>query len=109
MKNDLDYIYMHVFFAEHQSYINFPRIHFAGRFQADPSTINNYADNFDTENFPGQTGGWNPTGGAAWRFGDTRITRVCYADEVCTSFKCDDPLINTLLEGKLSCSFPKGY
>ncbi|XP_028414929.1 uncharacterized protein LOC114538017 [Dendronephthya gigantea] len=83
---------------EHQSYIHFPRIHFAGRFQADQSTINNYPDNFDTESFPKTSVGWNPTGSSAWRLRETRITRVCYANEACTSFVSDDALINTLLE-----------
>jgi hypothetical protein len=95
------------FVAEHQSYIHFPRIHFAGKFQADPSTINNYPDNFDTDNFPGQSKGWNPTGSATWRLVDTRITRVCYANKVCTSLETDDALNNKLLEGKCSQNLRK--
>ncbi|XP_028403091.1 uncharacterized protein LOC114525845 [Dendronephthya gigantea] len=90
---------------EHNSYINFPRIHFAGRFQSEPSTPNNYADNFDTQDFPGKDQGWNPFGGATWRLLDTRITRVCYANEVCTSGEFHDPLINKNLEdGNLGAS-----
>ncbi|XP_028403095.1 uncharacterized protein LOC114525846 [Dendronephthya gigantea] len=90
---------------EHQSYINFPRIHFAGRFHSDPSSANNNPDNFGAEYFSGMDQGWNPNGGATWRVVDTRITRVCYANEVCTSGEYHDPLINKKLEdGNLGAS-----
>ena len=59
------------------SYLQTPRLHFAGKFQADPSTINNDPEHFDTSKFqsnynlpgPGASNGWwNPGGTAAWRF-----------------------------------------
>lgn len=63
------------------SYLNVPRIHFTGRFQADPSTINNSDANFDptvqfTNQGANQQGptntsvGWNPYGSHNWMLVD---------------------------------------
>lgn len=55
------------------SYLGPIRLHFAGRFQASVSTINNAASNFDPANFSpdmqvvGGPGGWNPAGDADFR------------------------------------------
>jgi hypothetical protein len=59
------------------SYLNPPRLHFAGRFQAAPSTVNNDPVHFDNAAFvsafqtmqdqTGLNGWWNPNGDAAWR------------------------------------------
>jgi hypothetical protein len=66
------------------SYLDPVRLHFAGQFQADPSTVNNittYYDNATFEQQYAQNGGlWNPEGSGAWRLVDCRVTRVCYAD-----------------------------
>jgi hypothetical protein len=53
------------------SYLESPRLHFAGRFQAAVSTVNN-----DPANYlgPVQDGGWNPEGSGSWRVKDCRIT-----------------------------------
>jgi hypothetical protein len=68
------------------SYLAYPRIHFAGAFQADPSTINNNASSFDDARFTarlqqeGGRGGWNPRGTGAWRVRDCKVTNVLSAD-----------------------------
>lgn len=61
------------------SYLNPPRLHFAGRFQAAPSTVNNDPMHFDNATFrpeyqqpPG--GWWNPGGDAAWRLIACQVT-----------------------------------
>jgi hypothetical protein len=66
------------------SYLNPVRIHFAGRFRADVSTINNQADRFDNSDFvipedqrpgSGQSGGmWQPAGTGAWRIDQCTVT-----------------------------------
>lgn len=64
------------------SYLNVPRLHFAGRFQADPSTINNNDNNWDpsaqyTNAPPGDLTNysvyWNPTGTHNWKLVDCSI------------------------------------
>ena len=68
------------------SYLNGTRLHFAGRFQANVSTVNNDPGHFDNATFqPGYQqlqgagmnppNGWfNPEGDAAWRFLGCNIT-----------------------------------
>jgi hypothetical protein len=49
------------------SYLDVPRLHFAGTFIAKPSTVNNTASNFEpkvTDPFPA----WNPNGNHFWQF-----------------------------------------
>ena len=49
------------------SYLDVPRLHFAGTFIAKPSTVNNTASNFEptvTNPFPS----WNPNGNHFWQF-----------------------------------------
>jgi hypothetical protein len=68
------------------SYLGYPRIHFAGAFQADVSTVNNNPANFDDGRFlarfqrAGGRGSWNPRGTGAWRMRDCRVTSVLSAD-----------------------------
>ncbi len=82
------------------SYLGVPRLVFAGKFQADPSTVNNDPEHFDTARFQpsyqqlgqpsatGMTDGWwNPSGTGAWRFLDCVVTAVVYAD----GSTCMDP------------------
>jgi hypothetical protein len=79
------------------SYLNPVRLHFAGKFQADPSTVNNttqYYDNATFKELYAQNGGaWNPEGSGAWRFVDCRVTRVCYADGSSTTDRAFDPVV----------------
>ena len=65
------------------SYLDAPRLAFAGHFQADVSTVNNDVRYFDNAKFQkkyqdlsltADDGGWNPEGTAIFRFVDCRIT-----------------------------------
>src|SRR5271169_6964603 len=69
------------------SYLNSLRLHFAGKFQAAPSTVNNDPLHFNnatfqpsfqqpsTGNKPDQLNGWwNPSGDAAWRLIGCSVT-----------------------------------
>lgn len=84
------------------SYLSTPRLHFAGQFQADPPTVNNDPQHFDSATFrsnyqipgPGATNGWwNPRGSGAWRFRDCTVTRVVYSDGT----HCDDPNVDPVV------------
>jgi rubrerythrin len=89
------------------SYLGFPRLHFSGYFQADPSTVNNDPTHFDDATFtpndqlpgPGATNGWwNPRGTASWRLRDCTVKSVVYTDG---SF-CDDPNLDPVVGTELS-------
>lgn len=54
------------------SYLDVPRLHFAGTFSANPSTVNNTPRNFDptvTHPIPQ----WNPMGNHAWQFLNCKV------------------------------------
>lgn len=79
-----------------------PRLVFSGQFQADPSTVNNDPEHFNSAKFrsnyqlPGPdvvNGWWNPHGTGAWRFRDCRVTQVVYADGTST----DDPNVDSVI------------
>jgi hypothetical protein len=89
------------------SYLQTPRLHFAGQFQADPSTVNNDPEHFDTSRFqsnynlpgPGTSNGWwNPGGTAAWRFFGCTVKQVVYKDGTV----CDDPAIDPVVGSPVS-------
>ncbi|HEX8600742.1 MAG TPA: hypothetical protein VF952_19770 [Chloroflexia bacterium] len=71
------------------SYLNPLRLHFAGIFQAAPSTVNNDITHFNNATFkpeyqqrgtPGRpNGSWNPGGAADWRFIGCKVT-AAYAN-----------------------------
>lgn len=84
------------------SYLNAPRLIFAGQFQADPSTVNNDPEHFDSSDFqsnyqlPGQgatDGWWNPGGTGAWRFRNCTVRQVVYSDGT----SCDDPHVDAVV------------
>jgi hypothetical protein len=84
------------------TYLGFPRLHFCGSFQADPSTVNNDPYHFDMAAFrpgwqqpgPGATKGWwNPDGTAAWRLSGCSVRSVAYADGSLADEPWDDPVI----------------
>jgi rubrerythrin len=84
------------------SYLGFPRLHFCGSFQADPSTVNNDPYHFDMAAFrpgwqqPGAgatKGWWNPDGTAAWRLSGCTVRSVGYADGSVADEPWDDPVI----------------
>lgn len=99
------------------SYLQFPRLIFSGNFQADPSTVNNDPEHFDSSRFqpnydtpgPGATNGWwNPKGTGAWRLKDCVVQQVQYTDGTSCDKQADDPVvgmpINSVIdrvEGKL--------
>lgn len=66
------------------SYLNALRLHFAGRFQANVSTVNNDPGHFDNANFKpsyqqrqnalAMNGWFNPQGDAAWRLLGVKVT-----------------------------------
>jgi hypothetical protein len=86
------------------SYLHPIRLHFAGRFRADVSTVNNDPQHFDDANFnpdlqkpfSGGTDGsnWQPAGTGAWRLLDCRVTRHYRADGSAASTPADDRFAN---------------
>jgi len=90
------------------SYLNLPRLTFAGQFQADPSTVNNTPTNFKNEGFDSANGLWNPNGTGNWRFIGCTVTSVTYKDGTGTVDPAKDPIIgmslmdaNTRVAGKI--------
>jgi hypothetical protein len=85
------------------SYLDIPRLHFSGRFQADVSTVNNDVRYFDNAGFQEkyQTmsggGGWNPEGTAIFRLIDCKITGARTARGLIRT-PADDPVIGMALE-----------
>jgi hypothetical protein len=84
------------------SYLLGPRLHFAGRFKADPSTVNNIPTHFDNANFkpsfqqPGNdadSGLWNPDGSAVWQLLQCTVTGGVFADGTVARTAADDPVI----------------
>jgi hypothetical protein len=71
------------------SYLDPVRLHFAGAFRADVSTVNNDPIHYNNGTFdpcfhkqgPGATlGWWNPAGTGSWRLGRCIVRRVCHPD-----------------------------
>lgn len=70
------------------SYLDVPRLHFAGRFVAKPSTLNNTGSNFEpsvTNPYPS----WNPEGNHFWQFLDCSVQTAVNSDGPITQ----DPII----------------
>jgi hypothetical protein len=96
------------------SYLGWPRLHFAGRFQADTSTVNNDVRHYKSDVFEpqfqkmmvGRGGGnyqrtngyWNPEGTGAWRMLGCRITGVVQQEQLITDER-DDAAIGLLIAG----------
>ena len=85
------------------SYLSLPRIHFAGSFQADASTVNNIPTNYrDGANL---TLEWNPLGTGEFRLFETSVTSVVYVNGTMST---SDPIVglpifnsDVLTSGKL--------
>lgn len=78
------------------SYLNPPRLHFAGRFRTDVSTVNNVVEHFENPSVPpGQ--GWNPKGGASWELMDCTVTTAVYADGTVARASSDDSVVGLSL------------
>jgi hypothetical protein len=78
------------------TYLNGPRLHFAGRFRADVSTVNNDVTNFRDPNDPTPLG-WNPKGTGGWRLVDCAVTRAVYRDGSIAQTAAQDPVIGLTL------------
>jgi hypothetical protein len=82
------------------SYLNALRLHFAGRFQANISTVNNDPAHFDNAAFKSSyqdlegPGGYNPQGDAAWRFLGCKVTAAWMPTGAVTS---GDPVLGYIV------------
>ena len=91
------------------SYLGLPRLVFSGQFQADPSTVNNDPEHFDTDRFRSDyqlpsgpnmnppNGWWNPDGSGAWRFYGCTVQRVYYGDGSWCDNPAEDPIVGAAL------------
>src|SRR5437868_3719910 len=73
------------------SYLDVPRLHFAGSFIAKPSTVNNDPKNFSPQvqpPVPTSELNWNPNGNHAWQFLNCKVTTA-----VAASGQISDPVI----------------
>ncbi|MEO5931733.1 MAG: hypothetical protein ABIR47_17495, partial [Candidatus Kapaibacterium sp.] len=84
------------------SYLNRLRLHFAGRFQAAPSTVNNDITHYNNATFkpqyqlPGNDNGWwNPRGNADWRLIGCTITSASLLDGMPVGQ--DDPVMGCVV------------
>lgn len=80
------------------SYLDLPRVVFAGDFQADVSTVNNTVQNYDITTFDPERSpeAWNPTGSAAFRLLDCRVRSA--SDEKGAAAK-EDPILTSVIGG----------
>ena len=81
------------------SYLDRVRLHFAGEFRADVSTVNNDATHYDSANFSEDfqkppNGSWQPAGTGAWQLVNCRVTRACYDDGTSANDPATDPVIS---------------
>ena len=91
------------------SYLFTPRLHFAGQFQADVSTVNNDPEHFNPGTFRANyellqttdspNGWWNPRGTGAWRFFNCTVQQVVYRDGSSTDDPNVDPAVGTAING----------
>lgn len=89
------------------SYLNPLRLVFHGRFQADPSTVNNDAKHYLVDGFEpswqeytnadGSNGWWNPDGTGAFRLLDCKVSGVNYANGSAATDPRAEPLLNALV------------
>jgi hypothetical protein len=90
------------------TYLEAPRLHFAGRFFSDPSTVNNHPAHYDNETFdrnrhwePGIGGSpahgwWNPKGRNLFRFEGVTVRSATLADGRAAAAL--DPILGCRLE-----------
>jgi hypothetical protein len=80
------------------SYLDVPRLHFAGTFRADPSTVNNIPSNYDPNVFRPNPS-WNPDGTGQWQFLNCAVQSVVYSDGTVCTESADDPIIGSPVQG----------
>jgi hypothetical protein len=78
------------------SYLIGPRVHFAGRFRTDVSTVNNFVTHFQDPNSPDEPG-WNPEGSARWSLVGCTVRRVVYRDGTIAHTTAEDPVVGMAL------------
>ena len=82
------------------SYLDVPRLHFAGTFRADPSTVNNTPQNFDpATSINPQNAGWNPGGTGQWQILNCTVQSVVYDDGTICSSSTEDSVIGSPVQG----------
>ncbi len=80
------------------SYLDLPRLTFAGQFQADVPTVDNVPSNYNNKN-PDLNPLWNPMGSGAWRLRGCSVTRVTVAHGLSTTGSGVDPVVGTAITG----------
>jgi len=95
------------------NYLNYPRIHFSGTYQANPSTINNTPNNWDPLIYPSPNElekvelYWNPRGDGGFNLmNDCFVTQVDYADGTSATNSEDDAIIGQPVKAVYKPSFP---
>jgi hypothetical protein len=90
------------------SYLDRPRVHFAGKFQASPATVNNTPNNFNPENYNQSTLKperielyWEPKGDSIFNLVN------CHVTSAETSAFVSDPLIGAQVAALYTSSPPK--
>jgi hypothetical protein len=88
------------------SYLNLTRVHFAGQFRADVSTVNNDDQHFDSATFVpndqdygdgASNGWWQPSGTGAWRLCGCAITAASWDGKFATT-GAGDPVVGLQLK-----------
>jgi hypothetical protein len=78
------------------SYLDVPRLHFAGAFIAKPSTVNNTPTNFDPatpSTQPGLVLSWNPYGNHDWQFLNCDVQTAVTSDGTVWNAAKPEPII----------------
>lgn len=94
------------------SYFDYPRLHFSGGYQADPSTINNTPNNFDPQYYltPDELQDvelyWNPRGKGGIEFRNCVVTQVDYGPGDSATSSDQDPIIGQPVASIPSPGFP---
>ena len=76
------------------SYLDLPRLHFAGNFKANPSTVNNTPSNYDP-NVTAPYQSWNPNGTGEFQILNCTVTGVVYTDGTICNTPADDPVVGS--------------
>jgi hypothetical protein len=86
------------------SYLNPTRVHFAGQFRADVSTVNNDDQHFDSaaftlddQKYGDDNGWWQPSGTGAWRLCGCTITAAAWDGKYATT-STGDPVVGLPLK-----------
>ena len=88
------------------SYMDVPRLHFAGHFRADPNTRNNINCNYDLDNSidPNLGRDYNYNGTGEFSFIDCKVTSVTYENG---THSTTDPIVNSPIVNNDNVTFPK--